>query len=125
MALGKALEWGKCDWFQINKDVRRKCFQGSENFTITMGEIQPGKKPGPHKHFYEQTAIILKGKCDFHIEDEVYTLSGDLEDGGISFLTIPPDKLHWIENPYDEPCLNMDIFCPKRAEDRPESVQVR
>ncbi len=85
----------------------------------------PGHEPGPHKHDYEQTIVILSGKCDFCVGDEKYTLEGTLEDGGISFMTIPGGVMHWIENPYDKPVLNMDIFYPKRTEDREESVQVR
>ena len=40
-------------------------------------------------------------------------------------MTIPGGVMHWIENPYSEPVYNMDIFFPKRTEDRQESVEVR
>ncbi len=125
MSIAKVLEWAKCEWSQPKPSVRRKCFQGSDNMTITMGVVAPGHPAGPHRHSYEQTVVILKGKCDFFVEDEKYTLSGQVEDGGISFMTIPPNALHWIENPYGEPVYNMDIFAPKRTEDREESVPVK
>ena len=121
----KVLDWGKCDWFIPNPSTRRKCFQGSDNFTITMGEIQPGIAPGPHTHDYEQTVVILSGKCDFYVGDKKYTFDATLEDGGICFMTIPGGVVHWIENPYDKPVMNMDIFCPKRTEDREQSLPVR
>jgi quercetin dioxygenase-like cupin family protein len=120
------LDWGKCDWFNPKPSVKRKVYQGSENCTISMGVIQPGHVPGPHKHDYEQTVIIVKGKCDFHVDDEVYTFDADFnKDGGMCFMTIPAGAMHWIENPYDEPVYNMDLFIPKRTADREESVEVR
>lgn len=125
MAKVNYLDWGKCDWFQPKPSVRRKVYQGSDNVTITMGEIQPGHVPGPHKHDYEQTVVILSGKCDFYVGDEKYTFDATLEDGGICFMTIPSGVMHWIENPYDKPVLNMDIFYPKRTDDREQSVPVR
>ena len=99
------LDWGKCDWFNPKPTVKRKVYQGSSHYTISMGVIQPGHVPGPHKHDYEQTVAILKGKCDFHVDDEVYTFDADL------------DK--------DRPVYNMDIFFPKRTADREESKEVR
>ena len=120
------LDWGKCDWEMPKPSVKRKTYQGSENYTVTMGVIMPNHVPGPHKHEYEQTVVILSGKCDFHVGDEVYTFDADvMEEGAVCFMTIPPNVMHWIENPYDRPVYNMDIFCPKRLEDRPESVEVR
>lgn len=122
----KHLDWGKCDWYTPKPSVTRKVYQGSENYTICMGVIQPGHIPGPHAHPYEQTVVILKGKCDFHVGDEVFTFDADLDrNGGICFMTIPGGVEHWIDNPYDAPVYNMDIFCPKRTEDREESVEVR
>lgn len=127
----KHLDWGKCDWFNPKPTVHRKVYQGSDLCTISMGVIAPGHVPGPHKHDYEQTVIIVKGKCDFHIvldgEEKVYTFDANItnEDGAACFMTIPSNAMHWIENPYDEPCYNMDLFIPKRTADRPESVEVR
>lgn len=129
MASPKHLDWGKCEWFYPNPSTTRKCYQGSDNFTITMGLIQPNIEPGPHKHYYEQTVVILQGKCDFYVGEgdakEKFTFDAKLEDGGICFMTIPPNEVHWIENPYDKPVYNMDIFAPKRTEDREESVEVK
>lgn len=120
------LDWGKCDWFNPKPTVKRKVYQGSSHYTISMGVIQPGHIPGPHKHDYEQTVVIVKGKCDFHVDDQVYTFDADLDhDGGLCFMTIPAGAMHWIENPYDKPVYNMDIFFPKRTADREESKEVR
>ena len=46
------LDWGKCDWFHPKPSVMRKVYQGSSHYTISMGVIQPGHVPGPHKHDY-------------------------------------------------------------------------
>ena len=82
------LDWGKCDWFHPKPSVMRKVYQGSSHYTISMGVIQPGHVPGPHKHDYEQSVVILKGKCDFHVDDKVYTFDADLDkDGGLCFMT--------------------------------------
>ena len=124
--MAKHLDWGKCDWFHPKPSVIRKVYQGSEHVTIAMGIVHPGHVPGPHSHPYEQTCIIVKGKCDFHVGDEVIHCDADLErDGGLVFLTIPPDVEHWIDNPYDEPVYDLDIFYPKRTADREESKEVR
>ena len=118
------LNWGKCDWFYPKDLVKRKVYQGSENCTLSLGVLEPGHIPGPHAHEYEQTVIILKGKCDFHVGDEVVTIDADFEkDGNIFFMTIPGNVEHWIHNHYDKPVFNMDLFIPKRLEDRPESVE--
>ena len=75
--------------------------------------------------------IIVKGKCDFHIVEDgvenVYTFDADIanENGAACFMTIPSNAMHWIENPYDKPVYNMDLFIPKRTADRQESVEVR
>ena len=43
----------------------------------------------------------------------MYTFDADLDkDGGLCFMTIPAGAMHWIENPYDKPVYNMDIFPP-------------
>jgi len=123
MAKAKVLDWGKCDWTRPKPGYERKCFQGSENVTITMGLVPAGRTPAPHMHDYEQTTIILKGKCDFRVgPDELYTLSGNLESGSIGFITVPANVMHWMDNRYGETCIGMDIFFPKRTQDRPESV---
>ena len=125
MASYRHLDWGKCDWFYPNPSTTRKCYQGSDNLTITMGVVQPGIEPGPHSHSYEQTAVILQGKCDYYVGDQKFTLEGKVDGGGICFVTVPPNVVHWIENPYGDPVYNMDIFAPKRTEDREESIEVR
>ena len=48
MSIAKVLEWAKCEWSQPKPSVRRKCFQGSDNMTITMGVVAPGHPAGPH-----------------------------------------------------------------------------
>lgn len=120
------LDWGKCDFFTPKPCVFRKVYQGSENCTISMGIIFPGHTPGPHSHPYEQTCVIVKGKCDFHVGDEVLHCEADVNDeASMVFLSIPANVEHWIENKYDEPVYDFDIFIPKRTADRQESVEVR
>ena len=56
------LDWGKCDWFHPEAERDAEGVPGSSHYTISMGVIQPGHVPGPHKHDYEQSVVILKGK---------------------------------------------------------------
>lgn len=122
----KILDWGKCDWFLPKDFVRRKVYQGSSAVTISMGEISPGHKPGPHSHDYEQTVVILDGKCDFVVGGKTYVIEANFNDeASIVFMTIPANVEHYIHNHYDRPVYNMDIFYPKRTADRKESVEVR
>lgn len=121
----KKLDWGKCDWLIPKELTKRKTYQGSDHCTITLGVIEPGHEPGPHSHSYEQIVVILKGKCDFHVGDEVVFIDADMErDGSVFLMTIPGGIEHWIHNHYDETVYNLDIFIPKRIEDRPESVEI-
>lgn len=118
------LDWSKCEWFIPKQGVIRKVYQGSENITIAMGIVYPDHIPGPHSHEYEQTCVILKGKCDFHVGEEVIHCEADANDeASIYFLTIPPNVEHWIENKYSEPVYDLDIFWPKRTADRVESKE--
>ncbi len=110
----KILDWKDCEWQTAREKMRGKCFQ-AENSTIVIGEITPGHTPGPHKHSYEQTVMILGGECDFYVDGVPYHLT----QGCVMY--IPPNAEHYIVAKGDGPCYDLDIFTPRRP-DRFESV---
>lgn len=122
--MAKHLDWGKCDWFTPKSSVLRKVYQGSEHATIAMGVLAPGHPPVPHRHRYEQICAIVKGKCDFHVGEEIIHCEADLEQGEVCWITIPPEVPHCNANPYEEPVYELEFFFPKRTEDREESREM-
>lgn len=90
--------------------LRKKLFP-AQGCTVQFGEFCNGHSLHPHKHEYEQIAIILQGVCDFYVAGKKYRLT----EGG--YLVIPPYTEHYI-HVHDSfvPVMNMDIFIPKRDE---------
>jgi quercetin dioxygenase-like cupin family protein len=87
---------------------RKKLFSG-EGATVQSMEFCNGHPIGPHRHSYEQIAMILQGVCDFYCDGVKYRMSaGD-------FLVIPPNSEHYI-HVHDSavPVINFDIFIPRR-----------
>jgi len=101
--------WDNLEWQIVREGVKRKVFTG-EGATVVLNELQPNHEPKPHKHVHEQIVYIMQGTCDFHVEDEVYSL----KEGGL--LVIPSNAVHYIVVTSDIPVLNLDIFTPKREE---------
>lgn len=89
----------------------RKIMFPAEGATVQIGEFCNGHQKKPHKHGYEQIAMILQGVCDFVVDDVPYRMTAG------SYLVIPPQSTHYI-HVYDSPVpvMNMDIFIPKRDE---------
>jgi len=89
---------------------RKKLFPG-ERATVQFMEFCNGHPVHPHRHSYEQIAIIMQGVCDFYCEGVKYRMAeGD-------FMVIPPNVEHYI-HVHDSfvPVMNLDIFVPRRDE---------
>ena len=108
------IDFKDCEWHTAREKMYGKCFQG-ENMTIQYGMLFPGHTPGPHKHEYEQIAVILSGTCDFFVDGICYHL-----DGGC-LMDIPANVEHYVQVTGNDPCFCADIFWPKRP-DRKESI---
>lgn len=95
----------------VRRGVERAGFRGSDFITV-MNWLTPGMEVKPHKHPFEQVAIIVQGRVRFHVGDEVY------EAGPGSAIRIPGDVMHYAEPLGDEVALNLDIFSPIREDYR-------
>ncbi|NPV69840.1 MAG: cupin domain-containing protein [Firmicutes bacterium] len=101
--------WKDIEEVVVRQGVSRKAFTG-EGATIAINWLQPGHKPAPHAHHFEQIVYIMKGKTRFHVGDEMFIL----EEGGL--LVVPPNVMHYAEIIGDETVVNLDVFTPKREE---------
>lgn len=101
--------WAEMDWEPIREKMRKKVVN-PEGCTLQIAEIEKGHTPGPHKHIYEQVAIILAGECDFYIDGKAYHMIPG------SILVIPPNAEHYIIATSDETVVNLDVFTPVRPE---------
>lgn len=88
---------------EVREGVTIRMFRGL-NLTMSWVRIEPGMETRPHAHPWEQIVHVLEGSADFHVGDEVVSVSA-----GDVFL-IPPDVEHYEEPNSDEPCLLMDIW---------------
>jgi len=113
----KIINLEKCDWETMREKVQMKCFQG-EYMTVQFAQIYEGHSISPHRHEYEQIAMILQGECDFFVDGVAYPLQAG------SIVDIPPNAEHYIVVKGPTPVINVDLFYPKRP-DRKESVEVR
>ena len=83
--------------------------------TLQLGQIWPGHEKRPHRHEYEQIAMIFTGECNFYVDGVAYHLTGGC------VMSIPSNAEHYIEVIGNDPVYALDIFWPKRP-DRVESV---
>lgn len=89
--------------FDTREGVESRAFRGVDTL-VGIASLYPEMERKPHRHPWEQVVCILEGECNFHVDDEVVSVSkGDM-------FVIPPDVEHCAETTSDEPCLNMDIW---------------
>ena len=107
------LDIKECEWHSPRKNMRGGvCFQGGKDVTMTIGEGRFPHESKMHAHSYEQIVFIYQGECEFYCDDVPYHL-----DAGC-LMVIPPDAVHAIAPSGNVPYMDMDIFYPKRTEDR-------
>ncbi|WP_076997928.1 cupin domain-containing protein [Variovorax sp. KK3] len=93
----------------VRRGVERAGFRGKD-FIAVMNWLTPGMDLAPHKHEFEQVAIILQGQVRFHVGDEVF------EAGPGGSIRIPAGVMHHAEPVGTEVVLNLDIFSPVRPD---------
>jgi quercetin dioxygenase-like cupin family protein len=110
MAIKSVGNWNDLPWQVLREGAMRKLFT-AEGATAHIAEFRNGHETRPHKHHYEQIAMILEGECDYYLDGVKHRMTP----GG--FMVIPPDTMHYI-HVYDSsvPVINLDIFIPKRDE---------
>jgi quercetin dioxygenase-like cupin family protein len=70
--------------------------------------VEPNIQVNPHQHTFEQLAICIQGRFNYHVGDEVFEMTPG------SMLRVPPNTLHYVEPIGDEVALNLDVFAPIR-----------
>ncbi|WP_454873536.1 cupin domain-containing protein [Paraburkholderia xenovorans] len=93
----------------VRKGIERAGFRG-DNVILVLNWIEPNIKVNPHRHSFEQLAICIQGRFNYHVANEVVEMTPG------SMLRVPPDTEHYVEPLGDEVALNLDIFSPIRED---------
>ena len=104
----RAVRWDDIPDEFVRPVVRRRGF-GTEQCLLVMNECTPGMDLRPHVHDFNQIAMILEGRCNYHVEGERNEM------GPGSVLLIPAGRRHYIE-PVGDEVVNIDVFTPLRAD---------
>ena len=108
------------DTLSIDYQATQLCEMINESYkhvTIQYAKLSPGHSLSPHKHEYEQVAMILQGKCDLYVNGVAYPMTSG------SIMSIPPMAEHYVQVKGEQDVINLDIFYPKRS-DRQESTEM-
>lgn len=105
----KMYNWNDLPREFVRKGVERVGFRG-ENCIMVMNWATPGMTLRPHSHEFEQIAICVQGRMNYHVGDQVFEM------GPGSMLRVPAHTLHYAEPVGDEVVLNLDVFSPLRAD---------
>ena len=99
--------WNDLPRETVRKGVERVGFRG-ENVICVMNWAEPGMEIRPHSHTFEQLAICVQGRMNYHVGDEVFEMTPG------SMLRVPAGVTHYAEPLGDEVVLNLDVFSPMR-----------
>ncbi|RQG95438.1 cupin domain-containing protein [Natrarchaeobius chitinivorans] len=93
---------------------------GSENVRMSVFRFDPGERGPRHYHNPpgEEYYLILDGKLDIHMEDEI------VEAGPGTILYTPSNKEHYPENTYDEPAYLLSVSAPKIPPGSEEGITI-
>ena len=106
---GRVLRWEDMPEEAIRPGVRRRSYSTDECMLV-MNTLEPGMQLNPHVHDdFDQLVYIVEGRCNYYVDGEPHEMSGG------SLMLVPAGSPHYIE-PIDDPCLNLDIFTPPRAD---------
>lgn len=106
-----AARWDEIPGEEARPGVRRRGF-GHEDCLLVYNECDPGMVLRPHRHDFDQIAMILGGEAVFHVGEH------DERVGPGSVLLIPAGVEHYIEPIGDETVHNIDVFVPLRDDYR-------
>lgn len=100
------------DWNTIPREFVRegieRCGIRGENVIMVMNWVAPKIQVRPHQHDFEQIAICIQGKMDYHVGEETFHMTPGC------VVRVPPHTMHYVEPVGDEVALNLDIFSPIR-----------
>ncbi len=109
VAKTKMYNWNTLPREVVRKGIERVGYR-TEQAMVVMNFAQPGMDLRPHSHDFEQVAICVQGRMNYHVGDEVFEMVPG------SMLRIPPHTIHYAEPLGEEVVFNLDLFAPIRAD---------
>lgn len=107
MSKATMVNWNTLEREFVRKGIERVGFRG-ENVIMVMNWVEPNIQVNPHQHDFEQLAICVQGRLNYHVGDEVFEMTPG------SMIRVPPHTIHYAEPIGDEVALNLDVFAPIR-----------
>jgi quercetin dioxygenase-like cupin family protein len=104
-----AYSWEEIPDEPVRPGIRRRAF-GTTEAMLVLNYCEPGMEPRPHRHEFDQIAMITKGRAIYHIGDEANQV------GPGSIMLIPAGVEHYIEPVGEETVENIDVFAPARGD---------
>jgi quercetin dioxygenase-like cupin family protein len=106
------MNWDELEWESVLPGVKRKVFHAN-HCTLVYNVLEVGSRFAPHSHPHEQVVYILHGEGEFVIGGRRCQL------GPGSVMTIAPGVEHSATIVGAAPCINLDVFVPRREDYRP------
>ncbi|MFF5261933.1 cupin domain-containing protein [Actinomadura viridis] len=109
---GRVIGWDDIPETRLRAGVRRKVY-ATDEVMIAHHRLAVGMDLNPHSHEdFDQLVLITEGRCNYYVDGVANPMGpGDM-------LLVPRGAEHYIE-PLEEPCVNIDIFVPPRADFAP------
>ena len=105
----RVIGWADMPETEMRKGVRRRVYSTDE-VMLAHHTLDVGMDLNPHKHDdFDQLVYIASGRCNYYVDGEPHEMTAG------TFLLVPKGAEHYIE-PLEEPCVNIDIFVPPRAD---------
>ena len=101
------VDWNTLPREFVREGIERCGFRG-ENVIMVMNFVQPKVQVRPHQHDFEQLAICISGRFNYHVGEEVHAMTPGC------MVRVPAHTMHYIEPTGDEVALNLDVFAPIR-----------
>jgi mannose-6-phosphate isomerase-like protein (cupin superfamily) len=106
-----AVRWDDIPGESARGGVYRRGF-GTDQVLLVMHDLDPDMDLSPHRHEFDQIAVIVEGEAIYHVGDR------DNVVGPGSVLLIPAGVEHYIEPTGSTPVKNLDVFAPCREDYR-------
>lgn len=105
----RVLNWADIPEEDVRPGVRRRGY-ATDECMLVMNALEPGMQLNPHVHEdFDQLAYIVEGHANYYIDGVPHEMTAG------SMLLVPAGSPHYIE-PLGGEVLNLDIFCPPRAD---------
>ncbi|GAA4087158.1 cupin domain-containing protein [Actinomadura miaoliensis] len=106
---GRVINWDDIPETELRRGVRRRVYSTDE-VMLAHHRLSVGMDLNPHSHDdFDQLVYIAEGRCNYYVDGVPHEMTAG------SFLLVPRGAEHYVE-PLEEPCVNIDIFVPPRAD---------